>query len=239
MLKYQVVDRAPEYHVDRYGLGHDVLRHPPCRGRQDLLAVRAFRLPVLDLGAAGDIIDRVQARAWVPMDDTHMMFVGLTWKQDVATRAAEGRQADSRRDSRGWIICPTPPTGMAAGGRCERRRTTISSIATRSGTIRSIPASAISNAGSGDHREHGRHRRSLLRASGAKRSDDHADPAAAAAGGAGAARQGAIPPGVDDPVVYQRIRSGERILKETDWQAAYEDGMRAALRPVTYRQAAE
>jgi hypothetical protein len=50
---------------------------------------------------------------------------------------------------------------------------------------------------------------------------------------------GTVPPGVDDPALYQKIRSGERILKEQDWQAAYDDGMRAALRPATYRQAAE
>lgn len=51
--------------------------------------------------------------------------------------------------------------------------------------------------------------------------------------------EGIMPPGVDDPALYQKIRSGERIMKETDWQAAYEDGMRAAVRPVSYRQAAE
>jgi hypothetical protein len=51
--------------------------------------------------------------------------------------------------------------------------------------------------------------------------------------------QGAIPPAVDDPALYQKIRSGERIMKADDWQAAYEDGMRAAVRPSSYRQAAE
>jgi hypothetical protein len=50
---------------------------------------------------------------------------------------------------------------------------------------------------------------------------------------------GTIPPAVDDPALYQKIRSGESIQKADDWQAAYEDGMRAAVRPVSYRQAAE
>ena len=51
--------------------------------------------------------------------------------------------------------------------------------------------------------------------------------------------EGIAPPAVDDPGLYQKIRSGERILREKDWQAAYDDGMRAAVRPVTYREAAE
>jgi hypothetical protein len=51
--------------------------------------------------------------------------------------------------------------------------------------------------------------------------------------------QGTIPPTVDDPALFQKIRSGERILQAADWQTAYEDGMRAAVRPATYRQAAE
>jgi phthalate 4,5-dioxygenase len=50
---------------------------------------------------------------------------------------------------------------------------------------------------------------------------------------------GTVPPGVDDPGLYMRIRSGERVLKETDWQAAYADGIREALRPVSWREAAE
>jgi hypothetical protein len=51
--------------------------------------------------------------------------------------------------------------------------------------------------------------------------------------------QGTVPPAVDDPGLYQKIRSGERILKEKDWQKAYDDGMRAAVRPASYREAAE
>ena len=38
---------------DRHRLGHDVLRVPAGRGGKNLLAVRAFRLPVLDLHSAG------------------------------------------------------------------------------------------------------------------------------------------------------------------------------------------
>ena len=50
--------------------------------------------------------------------------------------------------------------------------------------------------------------------------------------------RGTLPPGVDDPALYQKIRSGERILKAADWQAAYEDGMRESVRP-GYAKAAE
>ena len=84
-LKYQVSNRRPTT-SDGYRLGHDVLRLSSGRGRQDLLAVRAFRLPVLDLIPQGDFMDRVIARAWVPMDDTHAMWVGFTRKRRRASR---------------------------------------------------------------------------------------------------------------------------------------------------------
>ena len=92
--KYQVVNRAPGLSGGGYRLGHDVLRLPSGRRWPDLLAVRAFRLSVLDIDSAGRFRRSGEARAWVPMDDTHVMFVGFTWKQAVAHRRAEGWRAD-------------------------------------------------------------------------------------------------------------------------------------------------
>ena len=51
--------------------------------------------------------------------------------------------------------------------------------------------------------------------------------------------QGIVPPGVDDPAMYQRVRSGERVSATTDWQGAYAEGMREAVRPVAFPTAAE
>ena len=51
--------------------------------------------------------------------------------------------------------------------------------------------------------------------------------------------QGTTPSGVNDPLMYQRIRSGEFVSPITDWQAAYAEGMLQAVRPVDFRQAAE
>ena len=48
-----------------------------------------------------------------------------------------------------------------------------------------------------------------------------------------------VPPGVDDPAMYQRVRSGERVSATTDWQGAYAEGMREAVRPVAFPTAAE
>ena len=48
-------NRAPEYHVDRYRLRHDVRRLPPGRAEQDLLALRQFPVSVLDADAAGRV----------------------------------------------------------------------------------------------------------------------------------------------------------------------------------------
>jgi hypothetical protein len=51
--------------------------------------------------------------------------------------------------------------------------------------------------------------------------------------------KGVVPPGVDDPLMYRRVRSGERVSAITDWQAAYDEGMADAVRPVDFRLAAE
>jgi phthalate 4,5-dioxygenase len=48
-----------------------------------------------------------------------------------------------------------------------------------------------------------------------------------------------VPPGVDDPGVYMQARSGEAVLKADDWQDAYRDRLRDAMRPTGWRAAAE
>jgi hypothetical protein len=48
-----------------------------------------------------------------------------------------------------------------------------------------------------------------------------------------------VPPGVDDPGIYMQARSGEAVLAADDWQTAYRDRLRHAVRPTGWREAAE
>ena len=55
LIRCTVANRAPEYHVDRHRLGHDVCRLPPAEAGQDLLALCQFPVAVLDPDAAGQV----------------------------------------------------------------------------------------------------------------------------------------------------------------------------------------
>jgi hypothetical protein len=48
-----------------------------------------------------------------------------------------------------------------------------------------------------------------------------------------------VPPGVDTPEIFQRVRSGECVLAAADWQAAYEERLHQAIHPEALKAAAE
>ena len=109
----------------RYRLGHDVLRVPPGGERPDLLALRAFRLSVLDVHSAGRV-RRSGDRARLGADGRHACDVRrVHLEAGVAHRGAEGRRADPGLRRRRRTTSRTPPIGSAAGGRCRVRRTII------------------------------------------------------------------------------------------------------------------
>jgi hypothetical protein len=51
--------------------------------------------------------------------------------------------------------------------------------------------------------------------------------------------KGVAPPCVDQPDIFKQVRSGEAVLAVDDWQAAYRDRLKHALRPTGWREAAE
>ncbi len=74
MLKYQVGNRAPAYHVTDTDWGTMYCAYRPADEWPDLLAVCAFRLPVLDMGAAGRL-HRSRAGARLGADGRHAHHV--------------------------------------------------------------------------------------------------------------------------------------------------------------------
>ena len=100
MLKYQVACRSPEYHVADTEWGTMYAAYRPTEDERIYWRFAQFGFPFWAQVPQGSIIDRVSARAWVPMDDHHTMSVTLNWtKMSRATSSAEGRQADSRREA--------------------------------------------------------------------------------------------------------------------------------------------
>jgi phthalate 4,5-dioxygenase oxygenase subunit len=238
-VKYQVVNRAPEYQVTDTDWGTMYCAMRPTGDDQVYWRFAHFGFPFWTFIPQGTFVDRVIARAWVPMDDTHTMFVSLVWKQASQTKPlANGLpipgatpRIDYQPNTTDWYGRWRPVQNAANDYQIDREAQRSNEIYTGIRHI-AMQDQAITES-MGDIVDHTyehlapsdqmitRTRRRLLLAARALRD------------------QGTTPPAVDDPALYQKIRSGERILKETDWQAAYDDGMRAAVRPVAYRQAAE
>jgi len=238
-VKYQVQHRAPEYHVTDTDWGTMYCAMRPAEDDQTYWRFAHFGFPFWTFIPQGPFIDRVFARAWVPMDDTHTMFVSLVWKQASQTKPLANGQPipgakpkiDYQPNSSDWYGRWRPVQNAANDYLIDRDAQRNDEIYTGITQIH-MQDQAVTESMGGivDHTfEHlapsdqmiTRTRRRLLLAARALQD------------------QGTTPPAVDDPALYQKIRSGERILKEKDWQAAYDDGMRAALRPAAYPQAAE
>ena len=123
-LKYQVVNRAPDYHVTDTDWGTMYCAYRPAETDSTYWRFAHFAFPFWTFIPQGDFIDRVIARAWVPMDDTHVMFVGFSWKQASRTAALAGGEPIPG-STPGRSFSRTPPTGSGAGVRCRTQRTTI------------------------------------------------------------------------------------------------------------------
>jgi phthalate 4,5-dioxygenase len=238
-VKYQVVHRAPEYQVADTEWGTMYCATRPAEDDKTYWRFAHFGFPFWTFIPQGTFVDRVTARAWVPMDDTHVMFMSLVWKQASGTKPlANGLpipgstpRPEFQPNTTDWYGRWRPVQNASNDYLIDRDAqrnntiyTGITHIAMQDQAITESMGEIV------DHSfEHlapsdqmiTRTRRRLLLAARALRD------------------QGVIPPAVDDPALYQKIRSGERIMKADDWQAAYEDGMRAAVRPSSYRQAAE
>ena len=181
----------------------------------------------------------MQARAWVPMDDGHTMFASLTWKGLPADRAALSNSRvlpgskltmDFRPNTTDWY-------GRWRLAGVERNDWLIDRDAQKNGGIYTgivgiqaqdqaitesmgpITDHDFENLGPSDIMI-ARTRRRLLHAARAFKKD------------------GAVPPGVDNPDVYTNVRSGDFLADaKIAWRDAYDMQQRTAIRPLA--QAAE
>jgi len=98
--KYQLVDRAPGYHVSKMDWGTMYGAYRPTEDPDQLYwRVAHFLFPFWTMPPDGDFDNHIVARAWVPMDDTHTMFVHLSWMQNT-----QGLRVDRNGDPLPGII---------------------------------------------------------------------------------------------------------------------------------------
>ncbi|HJU17715.1 MAG TPA: Rieske 2Fe-2S domain-containing protein [Stellaceae bacterium] len=238
LIHYTIANRAPEYHVADTDWGTLYAAYRPAEAGRTYWRFANFLFPFWTQTPQG-AFDRVNSRAWVPMDDTHTMFVSLSWKNLPPERAAlsSARMLPGSRLSMDFLPNTTDWLGRWRLAGNEGNDWLIDREAQRQGGIYTgitgiyaqDQAVTESMGGITDHTfEHlgpsdrmiTQTRRRLLRAARALRAN------------------GALPPGVLDPEIMSEVRSGD-FLTETGigWREAYAAQMAAAMRPL--QQAAE
>jgi phthalate 4,5-dioxygenase oxygenase subunit len=239
MLKYQVGNRAPAYHVSDTDWGTMYSAYRPAEDGKTYWRFAHFGFPFWTWVPQGDITDRVQARAWVPMDDTHTMFISLTWKKMSRMPPLKNGgpipgakpEIDYQPATTDWYGRWRPAANAGNDYRIDRDAQRNDVIYTGISHIH-LQDQAITES-MGSIVDHGfehlapsdqmitRTRRRLLLAARALRDN------------------GTVPPGVDAPDVYARARSGECVIQGDDWQQVYEERVKHVVRPLALRDAAE
>ena len=205
---YALKDRAPRYAVldTDYGAMYGAYR-PAGPGRQ-YWRIAQFLYPFWTMTPPGLLGGKVMAKAWVPMDDHHMMLVSMTANRQAPsppllpnTTGWLGRfrlQANERND---YFIDRDQQESDESYSGIEGIVTQDQAITESMGVIYDRTQERL---GSSDAMVI-RVRRRLLGAAHAL------------------AEQGTVPPGVDRPEVYRQKSGGVFLDEGEDWVAATED----------------
>jgi phthalate 4,5-dioxygenase oxygenase subunit len=222
LLRFTVSNRAPEYRVADTGWGTAYGAYRNAGGGETYWRFANFLFPFWTQPPQGEFEDSIRARAWVPMDDTHTMFIHMQW----AKRAPHLRTLKNGKMMPGVKALQYQPNTSDWYGRWRPTQTfendyLIDRDAQKNGDIYTgievvyMQDQAVTESMGAitDHAfEHlapsdqmiARVRRRLLRAARAF------------------AEKGTVPPGVDDPDVYLKARGGEFLSASTDdWLAIY------------------
>ena len=241
--KYGLENRTPEYHVADTDWGTMYAAYRP--GGQDEIYWRFahFMFPFWTIPPDGAFRDHVIARAWVPMDDEHTMFVHCMWKKNGQglRKLKDGSPIPgmsptlpqdylpNTTDWHGrWRLKANRDNDYLIDREAQRTNKLYSGIA---GIHLQDQAVTESMGGIADHAFENlaisdlmisRTRRRIVRAARA-----HAE--------------GIVPPGVDNPETYQGARGGDFVGPASiGWLQSYSDEMRASQNPTgKLRMAAE
>jgi len=242
MLRYAVMNRAPDYHVADAPWGTTYAAFRPAEPGRTYWRFANFMFPFWTQTPQGDFPTHIGARAWVPMDDEHTMFLHLHWKaaaQPLAHAKRDGspllhvsRMLDYEPNGTGWHDRWRLKQHEGNDWRIDRAAQRAGKSYTGIGSIHLQDQAITESMGGITDHEHEhlgpsdrmitRTRRRLLLAARAWRD------------------QGSLPPGVDDPALFLQSRSGYFVSEEgLEWREAYRRQVQAAARPVPLQQAAE
>jgi phenylpropionate dioxygenase-like ring-hydroxylating dioxygenase large terminal subunit len=86
-LHHTIINRAPEYHVADATWGTQYAGYRAVGPGETYWRFANFLFPFWTQAPNGEFHSHMHARAWVPLDDHHTMFVFIWWKKAVAANA--------------------------------------------------------------------------------------------------------------------------------------------------------
>ena len=93
VLRYRLEDRAPDYHCAETDWGTMYAAYRPATPGNLYYRIAHFLFPFWTMILNAGFDNNLTARAWVPMDDTHTMFVQCSWEKSQARPPASERVA--------------------------------------------------------------------------------------------------------------------------------------------------
>ena len=236
-LRYTITGRAPKYHLTDAPWGTQYAGYRPAGADGTYWRFGNFLFPFWTQVPNGEFKSHMHARAWVPLDDTHTMFVFLWWKDAVSAMSlpqpafrdgtpigGTGRGSKYLPNTSDWLGRWRLDANSANDWKIDR-------IAQQNGTIYSgidgihLQDQAITESMGPivDHElEHlapsdqmiTRTRRRLLMTARALRDE------------------GVAPPGAEDADVYRGARSGYLVSDDkSEWQEVYANKLAEATHP--------
>jgi len=238
--RYNLIDRAPRYHVKDTDWGTMYTAYRPAGDGQVYHRFSHFIFPFITLPPDGTFADHIQGGVWVPMDDTHTMVFTFFWtKRSLSLRVMKDGSPipgsvspmDYLPHGTGWHARWRLKAGLDNDYMVDRA---VQKSGTYTGIQGLVAQDQAVTESMGAVVDRGREhlapsdrmiimtRRRLLDAARSLR--DH----------------GTVPPGVDRPEVCRNARSGAFLAPvNQDWYEAYLEHLETIVGPQQPARAAE
>jgi phthalate 4,5-dioxygenase len=233
MDRFQLLDRAPYYHVETTPWGAMYTAYRPAQPGHLYYRFAHFAFPFWTMFPAGPLSDNIIAQAWVPMDDTHTMAFNFSWNRRTPPLRVTREGAPILFLEQ---IVPTLPNTVDWFGRWRPTANRDNDYLIDRAAQRTVSYSGITGIFPQD---------SAVTESMGEISDrtlEHLAPSdrmiiATRRRLLDAARAwhdaGTVPPLVDDPEICRGVRSGELVAPAAQpWPEAYEETLGQARHPL-------
>jgi phenylpropionate dioxygenase-like ring-hydroxylating dioxygenase large terminal subunit len=234
LFRFTVTDRAPDYHFADTEAGTMYAAYRGAGPGKTYWRFANFMMPFWTQTPQGKFSEHLHNRAWVPMDDNHTMFVSLMWRQhppsigpnkrgeimpgfkrafDYLPNSSDwhGRWRLNGRPENDWLI---DREAQKTGGNYSGIDGIHAQDQAITESMGPVTDHLFEHLAPSDKMIMGTRRR-LLKAARAH------------------AKDGALPPGVDNPEIMSAVRSGDFITDaKLGWRDAYDAQMRSAVRPL-------